>query len=447
MKAIITDKNIVVVGLGKTGLSCVRHLSALGKQLTVMDTREQPPGLDELRARFPGVKTILGRLDQATLLEADEIILSPGLSLKMPEIAAAQAQGKIVRGDIDLFAEAVNAPLIAITGSNGKSTVTSLLGDMAKQAGMKAAVGGNLGTPALDLLSDDNELYVMELSSFQLETTEMLNATSVVLLNLSEDHMDRYANKFAYLQAKQRIFRGATNVVVNDDEVLSAPLENASMNLVHYGLHGSDLHKFSTADISGELYIVKGFSPLMPIKQLKLRGDHNISNALAALALGDSVGIPVPAMVEALKDFQGLAHRCQFVRVLDGVEYFNDSKGTNPGAVLSALNSLGKTIAGKVILIAGGDSKGADLSVLIEPVRRFVKAMVLIGVDADKFINLFESVVPVHKESAMSDAVQKAHTLSEKGDLVLLSPACASLDMFNNFEHRGDVFHKEVCAL
>ncbi len=447
MKAIITDKKVVVVGLGKTGLSCVRFLYQQGKQIIVMDTRDEPPGLDQLKESFPNIQVVLGGLDSSILCSADEIVLSPGLSLNTPQIRSALESHVLVRGDIDLFAEVASAPIVGITGSNGKSTVTTLVGEMAKKAGLNVGVGGNLGTPALELLDDQKDLYVLELSSFQLETTRQLNAKSVVLLNLSEDHMDRYENKIAYLQAKQRIFKGAKNIIVNDDDMLSSPLVNTSMNLIHFGIGTQDLGKFSILHKNGERYLAKGFEPLISTAELHVRGEHNYSNVLAALALGDSIGLPMSAMLEAIKEFKGLAHRCQFVRSVANVDYVNDSKGTNPGSVVTAINSLGAEILGKVILIAGGDSKGADLSSLNEPVSRFVKALVLIGVDANKFEKLLDSSVPTYKEESMSAAVNKAQSLAETGDLVLLSPACASFDMFKNYEHRGDEFVKEVMSL
>ncbi len=447
MKAIVTDKKIVIVGLGKTGLSCVRYLDSLGKQITVLDTRLNPPGLEELIKNYPHVKYAFGGLDQTLLSSADEIILSPGVALSTPEIKTAAEQGVIVRGDIDLFAEAAHAPIVAITGSNGKSTVTTLLGKMAHKCGLNVGVGGNLGEPALNLLAKNVDLYVLELSSFQLETTHNLNAESVVLMNLSEDHMDRYTNKMSYLQAKQRIFKGAKSIVVNDDEMLSSPLVNTSMKLLHYGLGSQDLEKFSVLEKKNVRYLAQGFKPLISVRDLKIRGEHNISNALAALALGSSVGLNMPGMLQALVEFTGLDHRCQFVRALNGVEYFNDSKATNPGSVVTALSSLGKEISGRVVLIAGGDAKGADLSSLLEPVKRFVKAMVLIGVDAEKFAALVQKNVPIYKENSMQSAVHKANSIAEEGDVVLLSPACASFDMFKNFEHRGEVFMREVMSL
>ncbi len=447
MKAIITDRKYVVVGLGQTGLSCVRYLVELGKSLHVQDTRNNPPGLDELLNDFPDVDVVLGKLDQNRLNEADEIILSPGISLSTPEIKQAIENGVLVRGDIDIFAEVANAPVIGITGSNGKSTVTTLVGEMAKAAGLNVAVGGNIGVPALSLLAKDVELYVLELSSFQLETTRALNAKSVVLLNLSEDHMDRYPNKFAYLQAKQRIFYGAQNVVVNDDDSLSAPLVNTQMKLIHYGLNGPDLHKFSVVDHDNERFLTQGFERLLNVKALKVRGEHNISNCLAALALGWSVGLPIHSMLEALKNFDGLPHRCQYIRSLNGVDFVNDSKGTNPGAVVTALHGLGKKLNGKILLIAGGDSKGADLSSLVEPIKTYAKAVILMGKDADKFKKLLSDEVALHFVDSMSAAVNVAYSLAETGDLVLLSPACASFDMFKNFEDRGAQFSKEVSRL
>ena len=447
MKAIITDKRYVIVGLGQTGLSCVRYLVGQGKSVMVMDTRENPPGLKELTEEFPQVSVILGHLDQELLCQADEIILSPGLALSTPEINEAQKQGVLIRGDIDLFSEAVKVPVVAITGSNGKSTVTTLLGEMAKYAGLNVGVGGNIGIPALDLLAGERQLYVLELSSFQLETTRALNASSVVLLNLSEDHMDRYPSKMAYLQAKQRIFFGAKTVVVNDDEPLSSPLVNTQMRVLHYGLSGPDMNKYSVIDDAGERYLSKGFDTLLRVDELKIRGEHNISNCLAALALGDSVGLSMSAMLKAIKNFKGLAHRCEYVRTVNHVDYVNDSKGTNPGAVVTALKGLGKELSGKIVLIAGGDAKGADLTSLLEPVTRFVKAMILIGRDAVKFEQLLSASVPISHARTMAEAVQSAAKLAQSGDLVLLSPACASFDMFKNYEHRGSVFVEEVSRL
>lgn len=447
MKHIVTDKQVVVIGLGKTGLSCVRYLSQFGCRVIVMDSRSEPPNLSELNNDYPNVTTILGRFDQEVLCSVDEIILSPGVALARTEIQAAIAVGVRVRGDIDLFVDAAKAPIVAITGSNGKSTVTTLLGDMAVNAGLNVGVGGNLGTPALELLDADKQLYILELSSFQLETTESLNAECVVLLNVTEDHMDRYSNKMAYLQAKQRVFRGAKHVVVNDDEVLSQPHVTIAMKLVHFGLSNPDLKKFSINERNGKRFISLGFDDLLPVSEVALKGQHNLSNVLAALALGSAVGLPTKAMLETLKVYKGLPHRCEYLRTINRVDYINDSKGTNAGATVTAIRSFGEESSGKVVLIAGGESKGADLRPLIEPMNKFGKVAILIGADGEKIEQVLASTVEIKKVGSLEQAVQLAHQLAEPGDVVLLSPACASFDMFDSYMHRGEVFSKEVASL
>jgi UDP-N-acetylmuramoylalanine--D-glutamate ligase len=447
VNTIVTDKKVVIVGLGKTGLSCVRFLASQGCQLCVMDSREEPPGLEGLHADYPNVQCITGGFDQELLCSATEIILSPGIALATPEIQAAIKSGVRVRGDIDLFSEAAKAPIVAITGSNGKSTVTTLLGEMAEQAGLNVGVGGNLGTPALELLDNSCELYILELSSFQLETTDHLSAESVVMLNLSEDHMDRYESKIAYLQAKQRIFFGAKKVIVNDDEVLSQPLQAEGMELLHFGLNRADLNKFSCMDIDGQRHLVKDFDSILPVKDLKICGEHNLSNALAALALGTSVGLPMDAMANALKSYKGLRHRCQHIRSVDGVDYINDSKGTNAGAAQTAISSIGANLDGKVLLIAGGDSKGADISGLLEPMQKFGKLALLFGQDAELIEAVLKDKVETLRVANLEQAVQQAKARAEEGDAVLLSPACASFDMFKSYEQRGDMFEQEVLAL
>jgi len=447
VKHIATDKQVVVIGLGKTGMSCVRYLSQFGCRVIVMDSRSEPPNLAELKNDYPNVTTILGEFDQEVLCDVDEIILSPGVSLARNEIQAAIAVGVRVRGDIDLFVEAANAPVVAITGSNGKSTVTTLLGEMAVNAGLNVGVGGNLGTPALELLDVDKQLYILELSSFQLETTESLNAECVVLLNVTEDHMDRYSNKMAYLQAKQRVFRGAKCVVINDDAVLSQPLATIDMKLVHFGLFNPDLKKFSINERNGERFISLAFDDLLPVSEVKLKGQHNLSNALAALALGSAVGIPTKAMLETLKDYKGLPHRCEYLRTINSVDYINDSKGTNAGATVTAIRSFGEESSGKVVLIAGGESKDADLTPLIEPMNKFGKLAILIGADSEKIGQVLCRTVETKKVDSLEQAVQLASKLAESGDVVLLSPACASFDMFDSYIHRGEVFSKAVARL
>ncbi|MGX5727664.1 UDP-N-acetylmuramoyl-L-alanine--D-glutamate ligase [Metapseudomonas otitidis] len=440
MSLIASDHFRIVVGLGKSGMSLVRFLARQGVPFAVADTRENPPELATLRLQFPQVEVRCGELDVEFLCRAQELYVSPGLALATPALQEAAKRGVKLSGDIELFARHAKAPIVAITGSNAKSTVTTLVGDMARAAGKRVAVGGNLGTPALDLLADDIELYVMELSSFQLETTERLNAEVATVLNVSEDHMDRYADMQAYHLAKHRIFRGARQVVVNRGDALSRPLVADQLPCWSFGLNKPDFKAFGLIEEDGEKYLAYQFEKLMPVRELKVRGAHNQANALAALALGHAVGLPLEPMLAALREFTGLAHRCQWVRELRGVAYYDDSKATNVGAALAAIEGLGADIDGKLVLIAGGDGKGADFSGLTAPVARYCRAVVLLGRDAELIAAALGDAVPLVRVKTLDEAVQRCAELAEEGDAVLLSPACASLDMFKNFEERGRLF-------
>lgn len=447
MSLIASDHFRIIVGLGKSGMSLVRFLARQDMRFAVVDTRANPPELDALRAQFPQVEVRCGDLDVEFLCRASELLVSPGVAVSTPALQEAARRGVKISGDIDVFARNAKAPIIAITGSNAKSTVTTLVGEMAVAAGKKVAVGGNLGTPALDLLSDDVELYVMELSSFQLETTDQLNAEVATCLNVSEDHMDRYSGLPAYHLAKHRIFRGAKQVVVNRDDALSRPLIADQVPCWSYGLGKPDFQRFGLLDENGEKYLAFKFETLMPVRELKIRGAHNQSNALAALALGHAVGLPMPAMLQTLKNFTGLAHRCQWVGEHQGVNYYDDSKATNVGAALAAINGLGADISGKLVLIAGGDGKGADFSALRQPVANFCRAVVLLGRDAQLLADALGDAAPLIRVQTLDEAVQRSAELAEQGDAVLLSPACASLDMFKNFEQRGRLFAQAVEGL
>lgn len=440
MSLIASDHFRIVVGLGKSGMSLVRFLARQGVPFAVADTRENPPELATLLLQFPQVEVRCGELDVEFLCRAQELYVSPGLALATPALQEAAKRGVKLSGDIELFARHAKAPIVAITGSNAKSTVTTLVGDMARAAGKRVAVGGNLGTPALDLLADDIELYVMELSSFQLETTERLNAEVATVLNVSEDHMDRYADMQAYHLAKHRIFRGARQVVVNRGDALSRPLVADQLPCWSFGLNKPDFKAFGLIEEDGEKYLAYQFEKLMPVRELKVRGAHNQANALAALALGHAVGLPFGPMLAALREFTGLAHRCQWVRELRGVAYYDDSKATNVGAALAAIEGLGADINGKLVLIAGGDGKGADFSGLTAPVARYCRAVVLLGRDAELIAAALGDAVPLVRVKTLDEAVQRCAELAREGDAVLLSPACASLDMFKNFEERGRLF-------
>jgi UDP-N-acetylmuramoylalanine--D-glutamate ligase len=444
---IVSDHFRIVVGLGKSGMSLVRFLAKQGVSFAVADTRDNPPELATLRQDYPQVEVRCGELDVEFLCRADELYVSPGLALATPALQQAAARGVKLSGDIELFARNAKAPIVAISGSNAKSTVTTLVGEMAAAAGKRVAVGGNLGTPALDLLDDSVELYVLELSSFQLETTDQLGAEVATVLNVSEDHMDRYSGLPAYHLAKHRIFRGARQVVVNRQDALSRPLIGEGLPCWTFGLNTPDFHGFGLREENGEKYLAFQFDTLMPVRELKIRGAHNQSNALAALALGHAVGLPFDAMLSALRTFTGLAHRCQWLRERAGVSYYDDSKATNVGAALAAIEGLGVDITGKLVLIAGGDGKGADFSALRAPVVAYCRVVVLLGRDAELLAKTFGDAVPLVRVKTLEDAVQRAAEWAQDGDAVLLSPACASLDMFKNFEERGRLFAHAVEAL
>ncbi|QKF49653.1 UDP-N-acetylmuramoyl-L-alanine--D-glutamate ligase [Pseudomonas graminis] len=444
MSLIASDHFRIVVGLGKSGMSLVRFLANRGVSFAVADTREHPPELATLRRDYPQVEVRCGALDVEFLCRADELYVSPGLALATPALQQAAMRGVKLSGDIELFARNAKAPIVAISGSNAKSTVTTLVGDMAAAAGKRVAVGGNLGTPALDLLSDDVELYVMELSSFQLETTDQLGAEVATVLNISEDHMDRYTGLPAYHLAKHRIFRGARQVVVNRQDALTRPLIGEGVPCWTFGLNKPDRNGFGLREESGEKYLAFQFDNLLPVRELKIRGGHNQANALAALALGHAVGLPFDAMLASLKTFAGLVHRCQWLRALNGVNYYDDSKATNVGAALAAIEGLGADIDGKLVLIAGGDGKGADFTPLKAPVAAHCRAVVLLGRDADLLAATFGDSVPLVRVTTLEEAVQRAADIALEGDAVLLSPACASLDMFKNFEERGQLFARAV---
>jgi UDP-N-acetylmuramoylalanine--D-glutamate ligase len=448
----------VVAGLGKTGVSVVRYLVNQGYKVAVTDSRLEPPGLVDLP---DDVACHLGGLDQALLCRAEEIILSPGLALSEPAIQAAIAQGVSVIGDIQLLRRATAVPIVAITGSNAKSTVTTLVGEMAVKAGLRVAVGGNLGKPALELLDNDPELIVLELSSFQLETTSNLAAAVAVVLNISEDHMDRYDDMLGYHTAKHRVFQQCQSYVVNRDDSLTRPLIADSTPMRSFGLSAPDMNDFGILrDLDGTVWLAKGRNRLLATREMKIQGSHNAANALAALALGEAVGLPMDAMLKTLREFAGLAHRCQFVAEQQGVRFYNDSKGTNVGATLAAIDGLGAALtstcvskpSGKLAVILGGVGKGQDFKPLAAPLARFARVVVLIGEDAPVIESALHATLAKHQvaivyAATLNDALLQCREASQAGDAVLLSPACASFDMFLNYEDRGTQFEQLVLAV
>lgn len=431
----------VVAGLGISGVSAVNFLCEQGYQVAVTDSRQTPPGHDQIPTQ---VKTSFGKLDVDLLLQAEEIILSPGLAPQLPEIQQAIAQGVSVIGDIQLLRRATNVPIVGITGSNAKSTVTTLIGQMAKDAGKKVAVGGNLGRPALDLLKDQPELIILELSSFQLETTSHLNAEVAVVLNMSEDHLDRHGNMLGYHQAKHRIFQGAKKVVFNRDDSLTRPLVPDQTPMQSFGLNAPDLNQYGVLkELDGTIWLARGLQRLIKSSELYIQGMHNVANALACLALGEAIGLPIESMLNTLKAFKGLEHRCEYVRTVNHVRYYNDSKGTNVGATLAAIDGLGAAIAieqGKVVLILGGQGKGQDFSLMRTALQKYVKTVVLIGEDASIIEQAIQGTTEILHAATLQEAVELSQQKAQPKDVVLLSPACASFDMFKSYNDRGHQF-------
>lgn len=438
----------LVVGLGKTGVSCARYLRAQGIPVAVTDSRSNPPGLAQLRRELPEVAVFVGGFDPAVFAAAEQLVVSPGVPLALAPIREAMARGVPAIGDVELFARAARAPICAITGSNGKSTVTTLLGLMGRLAGRRTAVGGNLGEPVLDLLDAAAELYVVELSSFQLETTRGLSAQAATVLNVSADHMDRYPDFAAYRDAKARIFERAKVAVVNRDDPQVCAMPRHPPRELGFTLGAPSAADYGLRERDGATWLCRGAEALMPAEAVLIRGRHNLANALAALALGEACGLPLEPCLDALRTFPGLDHRSQLVAKRQGLAWYDDSKGTNPGATVAALDGLVPPgSATRVVLIAGGDGKGADFSPLAAVAERAARAVVLIGRDAPRIAAVLQGRVPLAHAADMDEAVRRALELGQPGDCVLLSPACASFDMFDNYEHRGRVFAEAVRRL
>ncbi|MEL0585072.1 MAG: UDP-N-acetylmuramoyl-L-alanine--D-glutamate ligase [Candidatus Thiodiazotropha sp. (ex. Lucinoma kazani)] len=438
----------LIVGLGVTGLSCVRHLAAQGVSLAVTDSREQPPGLEALRKEFPDMALFLGGFQPEAFQAASQLVVSPGISLDEPLIQAAREQGIEIVGDVELFARAVKAPVVAITGSNGKSTVTTLLGEMARMAGVRVAIGGNLGEPALALLDEAVELYVLELSSFQLESTWSLTPTAAVVLNISPDHMDRYRDVDAYASTKATLYDGTEVTVINRDDPRVARMANLQATTVGFTLKTPSGSDFGLHELDGVSWLSEGHTPLIPVSELRIPGRHNVANALAALALGSAVGLPQNDMLAALRSYSGLPHRTQWIADKRGLRWYNDSKGTNVGATVAALEGLHPDSGtSRSILIAGGECKDADFSALAPVVERTARAVILIGRDASLIESALIGHCPLMHATSLTEAVQQAVDFAQPGDRVLLSPACASFDMFKDFEARGEAFIQAVEAL
>ncbi len=427
----------VVVGLGKTGLSCARYLADAGDSVIVTDSRERPPGMTELKRALPGVELRLGGFDEGLLSVADRLIVSPGVSLREPFIAAAARRNVAVLGDIELFVRAIDLPVVGVTGSNGKSTVTELIAAMLRAAGCSVLTGGNIGVPVLDLLRrPPPDYYVLELSSFQLERTHSLECRAAAVLNLARDHLDHHGGMDAYAAAKARIFDRCGVAVFNRDDEAVAAMVGAGHAAIGFGLGAPDGEHYGVIVHEGADWLARGEQRLIPANTLRLAGRHNVANVLAALALGEALDLRREPMLAAAQCFRGLPHRNQWVSDAGGLTWINDSKGTNVGASVAAIES----VPGKLVLIAGGDGKGADFRPLAAALGERARGAVLLGKDAPEIANVLGPVCRTRLVESMAAAVQAAQEIAVRGDTVLLSPACSSLDMFANYEARGEAF-------
>jgi UDP-N-acetylmuramoylalanine--D-glutamate ligase len=431
-----------VLGLGATGFSVVRYLRARGIAVTVVDSNASPALAGQLSKVYPEVIQKFGGLHIDQLTSADLIVASPGVALAEPEIRAAKQNGAQVVGDIELFLRENTKPVIAITGSNGKSTVTTLVGEMCRSGGKVPLVAGNIGLPALDALTDqtDYDVAILELSSFQLETTTQVPAEAAAILNISADHMDRYDSMGDYVLAKARILRGAQRAVLpRHDEQLRQITSNSKLLSFDLDEPAND-EEYGLKRQSNNRWLMKGESRLMKLREVPLVGLHNIKNVLSAFALVEFLSLPLECLVTAVKDFRGLAHRMQTVATKQGITFVNDSKATNIGASSTALMNL----ESDVVWIAGGQGKGADFSDLRDAINSNIKLLVLIGEDAGQMEQSLQGLLPIVRVNSMKEAVSLAADRAVAPSIVLLSPACASFDMFDNFEQRGDLFVHEV---
>lgn len=452
-----TDKSVLVLGLGETGLSLVRWLTAQGARVRVADSRDQPPALDLLHTQFPQADIRCG-IFRSELLEGIELIaISPGVPLRDPFVARAAAQHIPIVGDIELFALSLpqkNPPkIIAITGSNGKTTVTSMVGEMCRAAGKETLVAGNISPAVLDVLMQREgkhpDVWVLELSSFQLETTSTLSADAATVLNISEDHMDRYSDMSEYIAAKARIFRANGNggvQVLNRDDADSIAMALLERKHITFGVNSLAVNDedWGIEEVDADVWLVQGKQRVLNANELMVEGLHNIANAQAALALCRAIDLPLSPLLDGLRQFKGLPHRVEAVAEIKDVIYYDDSKGTNVGATVAALKGLGR----RAVIILGGDGKGQDFSPLEQAVINHARAAVLIGRDAEKIAAVLQNCdVPILFANDMEDAVRQSASLAQAGEAVLMSPACASFDMYRNYLHRAEAFISAVRKL
>jgi len=449
----LKNKQVLVLGLGITGLSCVRYLTKQGINFTVNDSRSCPVDSKWFKQAYPDIKLVTSKWDNNLIAQADIIIVSPGIDLKQPDIAEHLTEQCQILGDVELFFQVLTEhkkqpDVIAVTGSNGKSTVVSLLVHMANKLNIKAQLAGNIGVPVLDtlnnVLADKTRCLILELSSFQLETLHSMRATAATVLNVSDDHLDRHIDLITYQSIKHHIYKQAHHIIFNRDDALTYPKKVQNyQDITSFGSDTAAADEFGLADSPQGLQLMLGSQALLPLTKLPLTGIHNALNCLAALALGRKLGWNINAMIDALITFKGLAHRCEQIASNDDIIWINDSKATNVGATLAAIEGLAlvKNRDQKLILIAGGDGKGADFSPLKKVINDDVDLLITLGKDGDKLASLKTNTQSV---ASLAQAVKQAKQHAQAGDIILLSPACASIDMFKNFAERGELFVQEI---
>ena len=437
-----------VVGLGHTGVSCAHYLMHKNQSFFIVDSRHNPPGLSEIATTYPHILITTGAIEVSVLIKAQYLIVSPGIPLSTPAIQEAITHGVKLISDIDLFFQHVRAPVVGITGTNGKSTVTTLVGAMAQQAGINSVVAGNIGVPVLDVLKTfQKDLYILELSSFQLERVSHCPLDVAALLNLSPDHLDAHGSFSAYIKAKQRIFAQCKSAVYWQDDTLTKPVGLPSSQCAAFTSRPPQQEQFGVIKDSHGYGVAQDNRVLLYMNEIKLTGRHNLTNIAAALTIGSLLQLPLDIMLEAVRSFSGLAHRCQWVDCIRGVDWFNDSKGTNEASSCSAIAGLASPGSKNLILIAGGAGKGTDFQQLADNIQRYVRAVILFGRDADKIAKAIDSRVLVCNADNLQEAVEQASAVAQPGERVLLSPACTSWDMFADYQERGNAFIKHVNQL
>ena len=436
----------MILGLGQTGTSVASWFVSQGIEFLATDTRPEVLTSVPVREAVGSDRRLVATEDvPAALKRVNELIVSPGIPLEHPWVEAARISGARIIGDVDLFIAEAAAPVIGITGSNGKSTVAALIAHMIATCGKKVGLGGNIGMPALSILDPTTDFYVLELSSFQLERSEPLNLDVATVLNVTADHLDRHGSMPKYHLAKHRIFRGAKAVVVNRSDSLTQPLVDTPVDVIIWRPEEPDLKEWGVRVNDGESVICRGFDPVVKVNDLPIKGTHNVHNAMVALAICTALKLPIETAVEGLLAFRGLPHRCELVAEEAGVKWINDSKGTNVGACIAALKGLGGSQ--NIILIVGGQGKQQDFASLEDPVQAHCRRVITMGEAARDLEVALGHVVPVNRVQSLEAAVDRAASAAEEGDIVLLSPACASLDMFDNYQARGDAFRAAVTSL